>query len=96
MDSMNLEFLAKETMDLSLQLSNNHHSTSFGDEDQFSMEKFDLKEEFPEAPGLLYYVDRGPSTFVIRGVASENAKQDAESFERIFEGTLWPLQRIEI
>lgn len=45
-------------------------------------ENNDLQEEGPQGPGLLYRLDKGISTFCLRGLASEDLMWDIEAIER--------------
>lgn len=78
---LSFEALAAETMDMSRDLRDSEFSFDIED---FSIEKVsEVKEVAPTTPGLLYRLEKGISTFCVRGYASDNLSEDLES---VFDG----------
>lgn len=81
MDSLNFDLMAKETIELTKNFSLTDTQSRFDFLDDFTFEEpkensFDEQiedeEVFPSAPGLFYYIQKGTSTFCLRGIATSD------------------------
>lgn len=81
---LSFEMLARETMDMSFSLTDQQFSfeENFKDREQLVADEPSVKP-LPEGPGVVYRLEKGISTFCVRGFSSENI---SESFEEIEEG----------
>ncbi len=81
--NIDFDFLAKETLALRNQADK---LSSFDDyfedlqENNFISCHDSNEESFPNKPGLLFYVERGASTFCLRGIATDDIEYSAEEF----------------
>lgn len=78
---LSFEALTRETMEMSQSFN---QEFSFSDEFKAPSEEEKIEEaSAPESPGLIYKIEKGISTFCVRGVVCQNLH---ESYEELLEG----------
>lgn len=94
--NFDLNSLAHETLELTKNLRGQHSFDGENDEDAFDFtfhENFSEEieeevevappiDEVPESCGVLYYLEKGISTFCVRGIVSDDLSWDQEALKR--------------
>ncbi len=74
LQSIDYHLLAKETIELNLSLRGKFQF-DFDNQDQYEA-VLAGKFEYPERPGLIYSIDQNRSTYCVRGLVTENIRQE--------------------